>query len=99
MVPHGRIEDKIHEILHTKEQNVVVVGVPDTKRGERLVVIHTALSMGTDDLWSKLKNSGVPSIWLPSKNEFYGVEELPVLGTGKLDLKGVKKIAVEKSGV
>ena len=98
MVPHGRIEDKIHEILHTKEQNVVVVGVPDTKRGERLVVIHTALSMATDDLWSQLKSSGVPSIWLPSKNDFYGIEELPVLGSGKLDLKRVKKIAVEKVG-
>ncbi|MBX9653337.1 AMP-binding protein [bacterium] len=97
MVPHGRIEDKIHEILHTKDPQVVVVGVPDTKRGERLVVVHTPLSMGTDVLWSRLKESGVPSIWLPSKSDFYGVDELPLLGTGKIDLRGVKKIASDKS--
>ena len=98
MVPHGRIEEKIHEILHTKEQTVVVVGVPDMRRGERLVVVHTALSMPTDDLWSQLKNSGVPSIWLPSKSDFFSVAELPLLGTGKIDLKGVKKIAAQKVG-
>lgn len=97
MVPHGRIEDKIHEILHTKDPQVVVVGVPDSKRGERLIVVHTPLSMGTDDLWSRLKESGVPSIWLPSKSDFYGVDELPLLGTGKIDLRGVKKIASDKS--
>lgn len=93
MVPHGKIEDKMHEILHTNDQICVVVGVPDARKGERLIVVHSAISMSASELWQKLRASGVPSIWLPAPNDFYPVEELPVLGTGKLDLKGVKQLA------
>jgi acyl-[acyl-carrier-protein]-phospholipid O-acyltransferase/long-chain-fatty-acid--[acyl-carrier-protein] ligase len=96
MVPHGKIEEKLHHILNTNEQTVVVVGVPDKRKGERLVVIHAPMNMTPEHLWTKLKESGVPSIWLPSKNDFIGIDQLPVLGTGKIDLKGVKKIAAER---
>jgi acyl-[acyl-carrier-protein]-phospholipid O-acyltransferase/long-chain-fatty-acid--[acyl-carrier-protein] ligase len=93
MVPHGKIEDKMHEILDTNDQICVVVGVPDARKGERLIVVHSAISISTAELWQKLRASGVPAIWLPAQNDFYSVEELPVLGTGKLDLKGVKQLA------
>ncbi len=96
MVPHGKIEEKLHHILNTNEQTVVVVGVPDKRKGERLIVIHAPMTMTPESLWSELKESGVPSIWLPAKNDFFGIEQLPILGTGKIDLKGVKKIAAEK---
>lgn len=97
MVPHGKIEERMHEILDAKEQALVVVGVPDKRKGERLVVVHTELSMSTDQLWAELKESGVPSIWLPSKSDFVSVDHLPVLGTGKIDLRSVKRMANEKS--
>lgn len=93
MVPHAKIEEKMHEILNTNEQLCVVVGVPDKRKGERLVVVHSAITMSREDLWHKLRESGMPSLWLPAPNDFYPVEELPVLGTGKLDLKGVKQLA------
>ena len=32
-------------------------------------------------------------------NQFVQVKELPLLGTGKLDLRGIKKIAMEAFGV
>ncbi|MBY0588799.1 AMP-binding protein [bacterium] len=96
MVPHSKIEEKLHHILRTNEPTVVVVGVPDKRKGERLVVVHAPMAMATDRLWSELKESGVPTIWLPSKTDFFGIEKLPMLGTGKIDLKGVKKIAVER---
>jgi acyl-[acyl-carrier-protein]-phospholipid O-acyltransferase/long-chain-fatty-acid--[acyl-carrier-protein] ligase len=96
MVPHAKIEERMHAILNTSDATVVVVGIPDQRKGERLVVVHRELTKTTDDLWNELKDSGVPSIWLPLRTDFVAVDELPILGTGKIDLKRIKKIAVER---
>ena len=40
MVPHIKIEEKLHELAGATEQTFVVAGVPDEKKGERLVVLH-----------------------------------------------------------
>ena len=40
MVPHIKIEEKLHELAGATEQTFVVTGVPDEKKGERLVVLH-----------------------------------------------------------
>ena len=41
MVPHVKVEEKLHEALGTTEIVFAVCGVPDPKKGERLVVLHT----------------------------------------------------------
>src|SRR5207244_3207518 len=41
MVPHIKIEEKLHELAGATEQCFAVTGVPDEKKGERLVVLHT----------------------------------------------------------
>src|ERR1041385_2238948 len=41
MVPHIRVEDKLHELAGSTEQVFVVTGVPDEKKGERLFVLYT----------------------------------------------------------
>jgi acyl-[acyl-carrier-protein]-phospholipid O-acyltransferase/long-chain-fatty-acid--[acyl-carrier-protein] ligase len=38
---------------------------------------------------------GFPPLWVPSSENFYPVDELPVLGSGKLDLRQLKVLAVE----
>ncbi len=40
MVPHIKVEEKLHELAGATEQTFVVAGVPDEKKGERLVVLH-----------------------------------------------------------
>ena len=40
MVPHIKVEEKLHELAGATEQTFVVTGVPDEKKGERLVVLH-----------------------------------------------------------
>lgn len=97
MVPHGKVEDLIHEVLDTQERMCAVVGIPDQRKGERLVVIHTPMGLSPAEIWEKLKEKGLPGIWLPAKNAFFEVAELPVLGAGKLDLRQVKKIAQQKA--
>ena len=41
MVPHIKVEEKLHELAGVTEQCFAVTGVPDEKKGERLVVVHT----------------------------------------------------------
>ena len=95
MVPHIRVEEAIRSAIGTEEQGAVVTGVPDPSRGERLVVIHTALPMKADELWQKLNGSGLPKLWVPARDSFFEVSDLPYLGTGKLDLRRIKEIARE----
>jgi acyl-[acyl-carrier-protein]-phospholipid O-acyltransferase/long-chain-fatty-acid--[acyl-carrier-protein] ligase len=95
MVPHQKVEDELHAILGTAERVCVVTAVPDESKGERLVVLHVGIEV--TEAWKKLSGRGLPNLWLPRERDFYQVPELPVLGTGKLDLKRCKEIALEKT--
>jgi acyl-[acyl-carrier-protein]-phospholipid O-acyltransferase/long-chain-fatty-acid--[acyl-carrier-protein] ligase len=96
MVPHQKIEDELHQILGTSERICVVSAVPDERRGERLVVLHTPLNAGFDQasLARTLGTRGLPNLWLPGSRDFFMIPELPVLGSGKVDLKRVKEMAL-----
>jgi acyl-[acyl-carrier-protein]-phospholipid O-acyltransferase/long-chain-fatty-acid--[acyl-carrier-protein] ligase len=39
----------------------------------------------------------LPALWKPRADQFVHLETLPYLGTGKLDLRRIKEIAVEAS--
>jgi acyl-[acyl-carrier-protein]-phospholipid O-acyltransferase / long-chain-fatty-acid--[acyl-carrier-protein] ligase len=72
MVPHQNIEDELHQILNTTERMCVVTSVPDEKKGERLIVLHTPLN-GTDvgQVWKKLNEKGLPNLWVPGERDFF----------------------------
>jgi acyl-[acyl-carrier-protein]-phospholipid O-acyltransferase/long-chain-fatty-acid--[acyl-carrier-protein] ligase len=93
MVAHLVIEDALHKALGTIEPTMVVTGVPDEQKGEKLIVLHTALAVTVDELLKRLRDAGLPQLWLPREQNFFPVEALPWLGVGKLDLKQVKEIA------
>src|SRR6202046_5251565 len=97
MVPHIKIEEKLHELAETEEKTFVVTGVPDGKKGERLVVLHTLAPEELKPVIEKLSHSDLPNLWIPRANQYFQIEELPHLGTGKLDLRRVHEIAKEKS--
>ena len=63
---------------------------------ERLVVLHTELKQSPDELTAGLKGLGLPNLFIPSTDSYCKVEAIPVLGTGKLDLKALKDKAVEQ---
>jgi acyl-[acyl-carrier-protein]-phospholipid O-acyltransferase/long-chain-fatty-acid--[acyl-carrier-protein] ligase len=98
MVPHIKVEEKLHELAGATEQTFVVTGVPDGKKGERLVVLHTLQDDKLKECLEKLGQSGLPNLWLPRPNQFFRVESFPHLGTGKLDLRSVRDVAVQFSG-
>jgi acyl-[acyl-carrier-protein]-phospholipid O-acyltransferase/long-chain-fatty-acid--[acyl-carrier-protein] ligase len=100
MVPHLRIEEAIHKILGQEEGelSIVVTSVPDEKRGERLVVVHTKLAKTPEQICRELASSGLPNLWIPDKDSFLEVESIPVLGSGKLDLVAVANLAKNHFG-
>jgi acyl-[acyl-carrier-protein]-phospholipid O-acyltransferase/long-chain-fatty-acid--[acyl-carrier-protein] ligase len=97
MVPHVKIEEKLHELAGATERQFVVASVPDGKKGERLVVLHTLEPDELQPVLEKLAKSGLPNLWLPRPNQFFKIDELPHLGSGKLDLHLVQELAKEKS--
>jgi len=93
MVPHLRIEEKLQELSEITEQVFAVTSVADEKKGERLLVVHT---LGEDVLQKtieKFAHCDLPALWKPKANQFLRVESIPVLGTGKVDLRGVRSLA------
>ena len=98
MVPHILIEEAINRIVGIEEDGIhlAVTAVPDEKKGERLVVLHTGLPVPSEEICRRLVEQGLPPLWVPSPDSFRQVEAIPVLGTGKLDLKRLKEAAMEE---
>jgi acyl-[acyl-carrier-protein]-phospholipid O-acyltransferase / long-chain-fatty-acid--[acyl-carrier-protein] ligase len=93
MISHGKTEEVARRIL--PEAQIVVCGVPDSSKGERLVLMYVGEADCSAALWKALQESELPAIAVPKKNEIVRVDLLPTLGTGKLDLQKVKKMAAE----
>ena len=101
MVPHLRVEEEILRIVRSGEeekQTLVVTGVPDPKRGERLVVLYTSLGVAPAEVARRLAEAGLPNLWIPSPDSFFEIDDIPILGTGKLDLRAVNELALRRSG-
>ena len=70
--------------------------MPDSRKGERLIVLHTAIDQTPDEIRKGLSQAGLPNLWIPSADSFCQVAEIPVLGTGKVDLKALANVALAK---
>jgi acyl-[acyl-carrier-protein]-phospholipid O-acyltransferase / long-chain-fatty-acid--[acyl-carrier-protein] ligase len=92
MVPHLKIEEAMLRIPGVEA--ACVTAVPDAQRGERLVGFYVANeAMGPQLVWQALAESDLPKIWIPKAADLRRIESLPVLGTGKIDLRAVKALA------
>ena len=70
--------------------------MPDRSKGERLIVFHLPTDRSIPDLITKLRDRGLPNLWVPSATSFAEIEEIPVLGSGKLDLRRISELARER---
>jgi acyl-[acyl-carrier-protein]-phospholipid O-acyltransferase/long-chain-fatty-acid--[acyl-carrier-protein] ligase len=95
MVPHIKVEEKLQELADAAEQIFVVTAVPDEKKGERLIVLHTLADQPLEECLGKFAKCDLPPLWRPRPDQFLRVEKLPYLGTGKLDLRKARELAME----
>lgn len=95
MVPHIKVEEAINEIVG--DQNCVVTSIPDEQKGERLVVFYIHKDITLEDLWDRLNQTQLlPKLWIPKRGDIHLIDTIPVLGSGKVDLKKVKALAEER---
>jgi acyl-[acyl-carrier-protein]-phospholipid O-acyltransferase/long-chain-fatty-acid--[acyl-carrier-protein] ligase len=87
------VEEAINKLLG--EAASVVTAVPDEHRGEKLIAFYSRNGMAVDELWEKLNDSDLPKLWIPKRDNIYCVDSIPVLGSGKIDLKSVKQLALQ----
>src|SRR5437016_628067 len=95
MVPHEAVEQKIIDLLELSgrdERAIAVVGVTDETKGEALLLL-TAVDVDLAQLRDKLREAGVPNLWIPKKVS--RVDAIPVLASGKLDLKKCQELAAQ----
>jgi acyl-[acyl-carrier-protein]-phospholipid O-acyltransferase/long-chain-fatty-acid--[acyl-carrier-protein] ligase len=93
MVPHETVEDLINKAagLGDDARHIAIVGVPDEAKGEALVLLSSNPDLNLQALRAKLTEEGIPALWIPKK--IVDVPEIPILASGKLDIKGCETIA------
>jgi acyl-[acyl-carrier-protein]-phospholipid O-acyltransferase/long-chain-fatty-acid--[acyl-carrier-protein] ligase len=96
MVPHGGVEHALLQAANAETMVLAVTAVPDDRKGEQLVVLHILEESAIPGILAKISASGLPNLFIPKRDNFIKVDHLPVLGTGKLDLRTLKQVALEK---
>jgi acyl-[acyl-carrier-protein]-phospholipid O-acyltransferase/long-chain-fatty-acid--[acyl-carrier-protein] ligase len=95
MVPHLKVEETLHALTESTDQVFAVTALPDDKKGERLVVLHTVPEATLARCLARLDASDLPPLWQPRPDQFIRLEAFPYLGTGKLDLRRLKEMAAD----
>ncbi len=97
MVPHEAVEEHINNSLGISgeaDRVIALVGVPDEAKGEVLVLL-SAIEIDLHKLRTDLSEAGVPNLWIPKFVR--RVDAVPVLASGKLDLRRCKEIAQQSN--
>ncbi|WP_428032701.1 acyl-[ACP]--phospholipid O-acyltransferase [Ancylobacter sp.] len=71
----------------------VAVAVPDARRGERIILMTTAPDLTRAALQAHGRERGVTELMIPA--EILRMDELPLLGSGKVDFTKARSIALE----
>lgn len=95
MVSLGFVEAQIQKIIPEEDQ-IAITAIPDEKKGEKLVLLMEG-ETEIEVLKEKIKSLEMNPLYMPS--EYFKVETLPKLGSGKSDFKGLKKLALALSQI
>ncbi len=107
MVPHEGVEKAIIEALgvNSEQLSIAITCVPDEQKGEAIVLLSTLPEhshqkdekaiIGT--IREALAARAFPNLWVPKY--VVPVEEIPLLGSGKMDLRKCRLLAEEALGV
>ena len=76
-----------------REHEHAAAVLPDKRKGEQIVLLTTFPKADRSELQRWAQDHGVNELSLPRK--IFQVKAIPVLGTGKMDIGGVQKLAAE----
>ncbi len=98
MVSHSKVENVVNDKIGNGDQIIAVTGIPDENKGEQLVVICND-SVDIDEVKNVINNSNLGNIYKPKGENYFKVDQLPFLGSGKLDLVMLKQMALRFKGM
>ena len=90
MVPHELVECAINEIIGTDEKVAAVSSIPDPQKGEALIVLYTKLPVSPEKIIEEMRACKITNLWIPKAANFYKIDAIPMLGSGKLDLVALR---------
>ena len=101
MVPHEALEAAIMNIWNLdpadEERRIAVVTIPDPVKGEAVALLTTLVTDYVHQARTLIRHGlidqGLPALWCPK--EIIPVERIPVLPSGKLDIKQCRMLAYE----
>ena len=109
MVPHGRVEEALLQELaalgagdapaseesrgEAPGPDLAVTAIEHPTRGEDLIVLHANLPVDSAVLARALGEGDLPALFRPRPSNYFPVDEIPMLATGKLDLRGMRELA------
>jgi acyl-[acyl-carrier-protein]-phospholipid O-acyltransferase / long-chain-fatty-acid--[acyl-carrier-protein] ligase len=96
MVPHMKIEEHMQALV-AEHHTAVLTAVPDDAKGERLVAFYTDPDLTAQQLWEGLCATELPRLWIPKREDLHAIDTIPTLGTGKIDLRAVRQLALQGS--
>jgi acyl-[acyl-carrier-protein]-phospholipid O-acyltransferase/long-chain-fatty-acid--[acyl-carrier-protein] ligase len=94
MISLTAVELRIAETGIMGEHEFAITAVPDSVKGERIVLLVKGdATLDTEEISRSLRKSGIPPLMQPGS--VFCVNTIPKLGSGKWDFNGMKKLATE----
>ncbi len=97
MVPHMAVEEKLLDALKAVHPVLAVTAVEDERKGEQLVVFYTDEAGSAENLAELIRRCDLPNLWKPRPEHLNRIEALPLLGSGKLDMQALRRMAGEEA--
>ena len=63
----------------------------------RLIAFYNQNGIAAEELWERVNESELPKLWILKRENLHQVESIPLLGSGKVDLKKVKALALDQA--
>lgn len=94
MVSLGAVEMLVQSLW--PEANHAAISVPDKRKGERIILATTTPKPDKSALVAFGKTKGLPELMMPA--DILHFDDIPVLGSGKIDYVTTKKLVEEAIG-
>ncbi|MBK8454341.1 MAG: acyl-[ACP]--phospholipid O-acyltransferase [Thiofilum sp.] len=95
MISLTAIEMEIRQAMENPDMDIVAVNLADDKKGEKVVLLVSLLSGAYEakDIRAKLVEKQINPLMLPAN--YYMVEQVPKLGSGKTDFAAARQLALQ----
>lgn len=101
MVPANKLKSVFADTSGLASDKIVVTAIPDEKKGSRIIVFIGKPGFDAAAVYEKVKDlvqdKKIPAVWLPKLRDIHVIDKIPMLPTGKVDKKLLKKMALERS--